>query len=345
MKNKEPEIKAKRKEYYQRNKKQRGGKMKTESKDAKSLHKKREFSYKKMESYNHLIDPKTNGLYPVFSKKRVCPVCKSNNYKKLFNRRGGIYVKCNSCSMVYTNPVFKPENLKKYYEDLDTGIGEIIENEKDFYREMYELGLNTIEKFKKGGNILEIGCSTGFFLDIVKERNWITYGIEYSKINSEICRKKGHKVYTNSLEDLRFDIKFDVIVFWDCFEHIPDGEKYLELVKKNLRENGLVFMMIPNSDSLATKIMREKCRMFDLEHVNLFNPKTIKMLVEKCGFEIVEMKSVLSEIAVLNNYLNYEDPYLGNTIYKKKLLNIIDEKLIYENLLGYKLQILLKNVI
>jgi hypothetical protein len=82
--------------------------------------------------------------------------------------------------------------------------------------------------------------------------------------------------------------------------------------------------------------------MFDgLEHVNLYGVNTIKILAEKCGLEVLSLKTVISEIGVLNNYLNYEHPYFGSTTNKKFILNLIDEETLHKNLMGYKLQVIL----
>ena len=92
--------------------------------------------------------------------------------------------------------------------------------------------------------------------------------------------------------------------------------------------------------------MREKCRAFDgIEHVNMFNPKTLTKILEDSGFIVEAMTSVISEIAVLNNFLSYEDPYFGESPYGEELLNTISADLIHKNLLGYKIQCVAKKII
>ena len=78
-----------------------------------------------------------------------------------------------------------------------------------------------------------------------------------------------------------------------------------------------------------------------LEHVNLYGVETITQLVNKCGFEVLDMQTVISEIGVINNFLNYEDPYLGGTKNKVNIPNIIDEDQIHNTLQGYKMQLVL----
>lgn len=278
-----------------------------------------------------------------YVEERSCPVCGSKNEAEVFLKEGGRYVKCSDCKMVYLNPVFNNEALKDYYEQNHAFQSEIVENDSEFYISLYSKGVANIKKVNPNAqNILDIGCSSGVFLDVAKAHGLHTFGIELNKSEYEFAKKKGHEVYNELLENISFSQKFDAISMWDVFEHLKDGEKYLNLIKSLLNKNGVIFLQIPSSDSLAAKILQEKCNMFDgLEHVNLYGVQTIKKLAQKCGLKVYDIQSVISEIGVINNYLDYEDPYLGNTINKENILNFIDEKTLLENLLGYKLQIVL----
>nr|NJM04384.1 class I SAM-dependent methyltransferase [Desulfobacula sp.] len=149
-------------------------------------------------------------------------------------------------------------------------------------------------------------------------------------------------VYNKLLEDLRFEKKFNAVTLWDVFEHIKDGESYLDMMKNHLAEDGVIFLQIPSSDSLAAKILQEKCNMFDgLEHVNLYGAKTIERLADRCGLAVLDIQTVISEIGVINNYFSYEDPYLGDTDNKKEIPKLIGEDDLNKKLLGYKLQVIL----
>jgi hypothetical protein len=161
----------------------------------------------------------------------------------------------------------------------------------------------------------------------------------------KIATSHGHTIFSERLEDMKLDKKFNAITLWDVFEHIVEGKPYLKLLGKLLDKDGVVFMQIPNSDSLAARIMREKCNMFHtLAHVSLYNPKTIQLMAKKSGFEIVHMETVISEIAVIENFLQYEDPYFGATQFTGKLLNFISADEIHKHKLGYKMQIVMKPI-
>jgi len=244
--------------------------------------------------------------------------------------------------MIYINPVFRDEALRAYYETNHSVQSEVVEEGDSFYKALYNQGLDRIEKKCPPGKLLDIGCSSGVFLDLSKQRNWETFGIELNIQEFTMAQKKGHMIYNKLLEDLRFEIKFNAITLWDVFEHIKEGESYLNMMKNQLAEDGVIFLQIPSSDSLAAKILQEKCNMFDgLEHVNLYGVKTIELLADRCGLAVLDIQSVISEIGVINNYFSYEDPYLGDTDNKREIPNLIGEDDLNKKLMGYKLQVVL----
>jgi 2-polyprenyl-3-methyl-5-hydroxy-6-metoxy-1,4-benzoquinol methylase len=320
--------------------------MKNETQNAKKLHEKRKNSYQLVDEYHKkFVDGTTGKLFDHLKETRNCPVCDSNLAVHIFDKSASSYFKCSSCSMVYLNPIMTQKATIDYYTNLNTGQGDTVSEDTGFYTEIYSLGIDSIENNIKGGRILDIGCSTGFFLDIAKNRGWDTVGIELGLDEAIVAESKGHKLFKNTIDVLSDDEQFDAITMWDVLEHIPDGIDQINKIRTHLKEKGILFFQIPNSDSLAAKVMRSACRMFDgLEHTNLYNPKTVEIIAEKCGFKIMNIRSVISEIAVMNNYLDYLNPYFGTSQYENKMLNLIDENFIHENFLGYKLQVTLEKI-
>ena len=112
-------------------------------------------------------------------------------------------------------------------------------------------------------------------------------------------------------------------------------------VRRRLSKGGVLFMQIPNAGSLAARIMREKCNVFDgLEHVNLYSPATLARTADRAGFQVVSVASVIDELKPIWNYLNYDDPYAGAFV-ESQDLKFLSPQLIQEHLLGYKLQVVL----
>ncbi|MCJ8277453.1 MAG: class I SAM-dependent methyltransferase, partial [Bdellovibrionales bacterium] len=159
----------------------------------------------------------------------------------------------------------------------------------------------------------------------------------------KVVKEKGHNVYNQPIEELSFDQKFDAITLWDVFEHLKSGTHFLDIYRNMLTDEGVLFLQVPNSGSLAAIVMQGQCNMFDgLEHVNLYSPKAMRTLAENANYEILHMETVIPEINVMNNYLNYEHPYTGEQPATNSLMGFITPEVLEEHLLGYKLQVVLK---
>ncbi|MCK5349055.1 MAG: class I SAM-dependent methyltransferase, partial [Desulfobacula sp.] len=268
------------------------------SQTVKELHDQRSKLWKaSIASHEKYINPRDGLFKDEFLEERKCPVCDKTEYLSIFTKEGGQYVKCSNCSMVFLNPVFTDEALTDYYKNNHSVQSELVEDGDPFYENLYQLGLDTIETKNLQGSILDLGCSSGTFLDLAKNRNWETNGIELNVQEFNMAQKKNHHVYNDLLENIKFEKKFDAITLWDVFEHIKNGGFYLNMMKDLLAKSGVIFMQIPSSDSLAAKVLQEKCNMFDgLEHVNLYGVSTIKWLAERCGLDVLDIKTVISEI-------------------------------------------------
>jgi len=319
-----------------------------QDKPACEIHKTRELYWDRdMVSHSRFID-KTTGLFEDhYVEQRACPVCDRDNSRFLFRKMGGIHVRCKSCEMVYLNPVFTDEALMKFYKENHTGQSEMVDDDLEFYSAIYNQGLDLVRKRSPDiRNVLDYGCSGGFFLDVAKNIGIENcFGMELNKIEADISKAKGHSVHNGLLETNPFQEKFDLITLWDVFEHIKDGKSYLNKFRKIISDDGFLLLQVPNATALAARIMQEHSNMYDgLEHVNLYSPETLNLIAEKSGFKVIEMQTVIPEMNVLNNYLNYENGYTGGREATTNLLGMISEQDLNKHLLGYKIQAVLQKI-
>ena len=311
---------------------------------AKKLHSGRKFMQDAVEATHKKYIGKNLFYKSKYLEKRNCPLCNSKNKITLFKKRGGIYRRCKKCELVYLDPVFKDKELLKYYQNLHNAQSIVTKNESSFYKKIYTIGLKAIEKFKKPNLILDVGCSSGYFLDIAKSRGWKTYGIELGVKEANLA-KLNHVVFEKDIKYLDKLKKFDVITMWDVIEHIKNGHISIQQMRKRLVRDGLIFFQTPNVNSLAARILQEKCNVFDgLEHVNLYDESTMYKLAKQNGFKVIYYKSVISEIPVISNYLNYTNPYYGESKFNDSVLDLINEKKLHKELLGYKMQTIFQKI-
>ena len=147
-----------------------------------------------------------------------------------------------------------------------------------------------------GGELLEIGCSSGFMLHgLADEYQFNVSGIEPSGVFSEFLKMKGINV-KDSLESYieeNPNSKFDLIMHFFVLEHIQDPVPFLKKSYDLLNENGVLVCEIPNAnDPLRTLFPTPEFKDFywSIAHPWYFTHDSIEFLLsKKCGFTNFEV--------------------------------------------------------
>ena len=157
-----------------------------------------------------------------------------------------------------------------WVSELESGAGRGIDGLETLRRQNFKILCNHFETLRplKGINCLEVGCAEGWFLDEANSRGANCIGIEPSEV-SEIALKAGHKVKKGFFPDvLDPDTQFDLIIFNDVFEHLPDPVFAIKECENQLAAGGFLILNLPDSKGLFFRIARFLIR-FGKD--NLFN--------------------------------------------------------------------------
>jgi 2-polyprenyl-3-methyl-5-hydroxy-6-metoxy-1,4-benzoquinol methylase len=222
-----------------------------------------------------------------------CNLCKSDDAGLIYKKNRFNIVKCRRCGLVYVNPRIKPDTLKNMYNEgvispFNYYVKHKKEDELTFRKRMV-----LIEKYRKKGKLLDVGCSIGTFLDVAKKKGWDVYGIDINKRSIDYCRKKlGLNAEVKKLEEVK-EKNFDVIIMNDILEHVADPLKILKIANSILKNKGILFIATPNIGSFLSKLTGKRwLHLKPDEHIYYFTPKTIRALLEKAGFTVVSCKSL-----------------------------------------------------
>ena len=143
-------------------------------------------------------------------------------------------------------------------------------------------------------SILEIGSAEGWFLDRARARGARVAGVEPSPVHAAMAREKGHDVREGFFPAaLRDGETFDVLVFNDVFEHLPDPDNAIRDCERLLRPGGLLILNLPTTDGVLYRIARAAAR-FGLRgplerlwqvglpspHVTYFSRRSLRTFVE-----------------------------------------------------------------
>lgn len=313
--------------------------MSVESLDQQVLHANRQEQLDKSSLYirNFLHTHSNSSSYKVSR----CPTCGNEEAEVLFIKNNGQYAYCTNCKHIFLKTSLKQEILIDFYKNYPTSSLDWHINESEFYQRIYKSGIDAITASTKKKLLLDIGCSSGYFLSIAKQFGFNTSGIEPNALESSFASEQGINVIGSTIEEIPHSSKFDVITMWDVLEHIDSPVQYLKKLSGVLNIGGIVFVQIPTCDSLAARVLRDKCNMFDgIEHLTLFSSKSLDIAFSQAGYTSINKKTVISDRFAISNYLNYElDPYLPQQLHEHICF---DDVLEYDELeslsLGYKIQ-------
>lgn len=199
--------------------------------------------------------------------------------------------RCPTSGLVQTLPMPDMDELvdKEYndsysaYQDVNLREAQITSSRR----------LRRIEKYLPSNStrrLLDVGCSTGWFLKMAKERGYEVAGVE---VNPYAAKKAnallGGGVFMGRFEDCEF-IKeyFDIVYSSAVIEHVPDPMSFIKKQADYLKNGGLLFVNTPNINSLAWRRLGGNWSMLQLpDHIVFFNPSSINYLLESLSFEVL----------------------------------------------------------
>ncbi len=256
----------------------------------------------------HLEAKKTDS----FKKKAAgisCWVCGNNHHRLKYEINRYNVVECNNCGFVYVNPPPDPAVLEKIYtreyfnnpafDTLDTeryyGYDIYIEDKVNIQKKFRKC-LRYLKKYSKGGRLLDVGCATGFFLELARQEGWETKGVEASEFACEYAREKlGLEVIRSNLINAKFETQsFDVVTMWDVIEHLLDPRSELLEVNRIMRMGGILGIITPDIEALIPRVMGKNW--LELRrvpaHLSFFSVRTLKQFLNRTGFELLDNRTI-----------------------------------------------------
>lgn len=222
------------------------------------------------------------------------------NYKKIKR----FYLQCRECGLTYRNPILdekEEELLYKLYRDERFRK----ENKYDYFQRITSLPPAESENYqkclflenflKKRGSVLDVGCGAGVFLYTFKNYYpaWEVFGIEPTEGFADVAKEKGVNIIYGYLKEDTYNRKFDLITLIHVLEHIEDFKSVLLMIKKYLKEDGLLYVEVPSAKEIG--ISPQSHDQFMSPHLVIFSREILENILKKMGYSIItsgDFKSV-----------------------------------------------------
>ncbi|WP_195904256.1 class I SAM-dependent methyltransferase [Microvirga lotononidis] len=173
------------------------------------------------------------------------------------------------------------------------------EDDIDFLRPVREKNyctiIATIRKFNpRLRSVLDIGCATGQFLKQAMAAGFDVTGVEPNPRLARTAQRQGLPVVQGYFPDaIEPGTKFDIIIFNDVLEHIPNATGILENCLQHITERGIIIINSPFSEGIFFTIGKLHFapqlwdrlwqKHFFTPHVHYFSERSIALLAERLG--------------------------------------------------------------
>ena len=253
---------------------------------------------------------------------RTCDLCGATQFRPLafyYELEGQPLqgMQCPNCSLMFLDPLPTPAQLERLYgKEYFTERTSYNREEKDrkFIEESDKLDFSKprADKFTdymlahyagRRFRYLEVGCGPGYTLKSLESLGWQAHGLEISEHAADFARHHLRlPVVTGNIEtteEFRAD-QFDLVYMGDVIEHLRSPSATVAKFARIIEPGGLLVLALPSTLNLPT--MRAglgayqalgRRRKMDLPpyHLYEFTPRTIRALLEKHGFEVIDLKN------------------------------------------------------
>lgn len=232
----------------------------------------------------------------------TCPLCASNKDQFIESRHvyGGEvkqnYIICKVCDLYYITPKPSEEDLNEFYiNNFEDFMDKRSGDDSNWKEESAHFEIQKREaqrrmpflskSIKKDTSVLEVGASTGFMLNAIREiePSAQLYGLEPSKQFSSYIEKSGLTCY-RKFEEIAQEKRFDLIIHFFVIAHVHNFESFLLDYLSKLNKGGQMIFETPSATDALYQlydIPEFKKFYWQVAHLVSFTNKSMKFFLDK----------------------------------------------------------------
>ena len=234
----------------------------------------------------------------------ACPACRQDDWQPAFEKWGFKYVTCRHCQTLYMNPRPSEAIMSDYYRNSENyrywaehifPASEATRRDK-INRPWLDCIVDYTDRFKVARDVLlEVGPGFGTFSALATQSGQFktVIAVEPTPEMAQACRERHVHVIEKRIEDIQDEIDelADVAVAFEVIEHLFEPRQFVEQCARLLKPGGMLVLSCPNGQGFDISVLGPVSLAIDPEHVNLYNPKSLSLLLESCEFEVLEVST------------------------------------------------------
>lgn len=228
----------------------------------------------------------------------ACPACGSPDSAPDFEKMGVQYVQCRSCRSSFANPRPSLEDLDRFYAESAAirywnsilASGTALARRQFIFnpRATWILESATVVQ-QDTGPYVDLYAKYPALLEEIAERSRFTLvGVKDPMVDFRPMIDRGVCQLVESLDGGGFS----AISAFEVVERLFDPLSFLERVRSALVPGGMIFLTTLSISGLDLRILRGRARnLLPPSHMTLMSHEGIQSLIQRSGFELVELST------------------------------------------------------
>lgn len=227
-----------------------------------------------------------------------CPICDSGKYSPIYPDKH--IVKCMDCSLVYLRIRLDEKSMYELYQGYANESShmrlpktvEDIRNSGLRRQPFMEAMQHHAGQWRDNDKLLDVGCGWGAFLHNARDKGFEPWGVEITESCVEFARRViGIPVILGGVEMCHQE-HFSVVTSIHSLEHLPNPAQALRNTYDKLKPGGWFCGIVPNFDSLCSRMMLEDWKWLDPDyHYTYWTPDVLRSTLTRFGFTDIQFSS------------------------------------------------------
>jgi SAM-dependent methyltransferase len=248
--------------------------------------------------------------------------------------RGPGVVDCVRCGFAHLDPLpdaaaLRDTYRRHYYDTVKPDYLAKEASEASFWALEHQDKLDAFAALRgrRGGRVLDIGCSGGFFVAHANRNGWSGLGIEPSEQAAAHARGLGVTVVERFLDDVDWPAlgMFDAVHLKLVLEHLADPAAVLRAARERLHPDGILCVQVPNDfnalqGAVQATLETPSWWVAPPYHVNYFDFASLRRLCDRTGFAVVREDTTFPmELFLLMGEHYVGDDTVGRACHQKRM--------------------------
>lgn len=239
-----------------------------------------------------------------------CPICATQGQRRIvYHLKSFDVVECRMCGGLQRDPLPTTNEMEGYYRDPRYIDGGYFADERDsrgpehliFGEALDFLAARRIAAgLPATGGLLDVGAGAGTFLELARQRDWKTGGVEFSpELAARAEARSGARVVQGDFTTVDLEGgTWDAVTMWDVLEHTADPGAFLDRSRSLLAPGGVLVVFTIDAASLFNVVADLAWRLtahrlasplellYDKRHNHYFTSRTLRTLLRRHGLRI-----------------------------------------------------------